>query len=656
MILAVVVITVVHGAPKHPPPHHTHHHNCSTTTTTLPSPLSSLSLSSTSSSSPRQLNPSIISNINLLVILVRFSDHTSDRTLPPKSHFESLCTNNMIPYLQQQSYQLYTIAKCTVYDWITTDNTESYYSYNTGSLVGSDQASGMFLPVLRQLDGSGQIDFSQFDNDLDLTIDALLVIHSGYASEQGVGSQCGANPPQNRIVSQGHYSSNPSVWTSNNGLYNIGGYAIASAYDRVCPETATWATYGVMTHEFIHTFNTPDLYDIALRSSGTTNFLGGIATYDLMSNPFGPSDDGNGGGLSSCIKERIGWVSPIVIEYDGTYSLRPFHDSGDVLKITKGYGVDTEYLLIEYRTKTGYDSALPGSGLLIYHVDRSLTQQDRAGHPSQSGWPQNGNHYMCALLQADGKYDLEQGFNDGDSGDYYVPGMTLSPGSSVYPNTDSYQNGIIVSTGITITDIVLSSSSDGMNFRISGLGNDPNGGGGTTTTTTPPSTSPPIVIPSTPAPISVTTPAPVTNAPVSNAPITNAPVTNTPISNAPVTNVPVTVAPMTLRPTEVPPPVPTTYPTVGSIGITDDDNNGGGATASLEDLSIIPSTAPSSIPSLVPIFATSLSSVEPTFFSAKFDATSSAVPSSYMTQRRLMILIVVTTTVAIGMVVGWIPI
>jgi hypothetical protein len=473
-------------------------------------------------------------------------------------------------------------------------------------------------------------------------VDALLVIHSGYASEQGVGSQCNANPPQNRIVSQGHYGSSPAVWTSQNGLYNIGGYAIASAFNRVCPDTATWATYGVMTHEFTHTFNTPDLYDIALRSSGTSNYLGGIASYDIMSNPFGPKMDGLGGGMSSCIKERTGWISPTTIEYDGTYTIRPLNDYGDVYKLTKGYGADTEYLLIEYRANIGYDSALPGSGLLIYHIDRNLPMQNRTGFPGQSGWPQNGNHYVCAILQADGKYDLEQGLNNGDSGDYYVPGMTLGPGPNVYPNTDSYQNGNIVSTGITITDITFSSGLDSMTFRVSGLGSDPNGG--STTTTTPPSTSPPVVIPSTPSPVS--------NAPVTSAPVTNAPVTtNTPVTNAPVTNAPVTITPTTMRPTVVPPPIPTAFPTVSSVGITDDD--GGGALASLENLSILPSSAPSSFPSLVPIpISTSLSSIEPTFYSAKFNTTSSAV--SYMSQRPTMWMIT-TTSIAMALAVCRIP-
>jgi M6 family metalloprotease-like protein len=565
----------------------------------------------------RKLSPTI-GTFRILVLLVQFSDHASLQ-LPPKTHFEDLCTNHWIPYFTKQSYNLYTITGCDVQDWMMTDNTESFYSQNAGNLVGSDLASSMFLPVLRQVDANG-LDFAMYDADLDLTIDALTVIHSGYASEQGSGSECNANPPQNRIVSQGHVGgSSPSIWTSNNGLYTMNGFSISSAFDRACPNTATWATWGVAAHEKTHTFGTPDIYDLATRSNGG-KFLGGVGLYDIMSNPFGPASDGNAGGMSSFIKEITGWVQPVDIQYDGTYTIRALNDYGDVYKITKGYATD-EYLLIENRQNTGYDAGLPGSGLLIYHIDKTIEQQNRAGFPGQSGWPNNGNHYRCAVLQADGKYDLEQGMNNGDAGDYWVQGMTLGPGyGQTYPNTDSYQNGNIQSTGITITDISASGST--MTFRVSGLGSDPNGGGGgggSVTIPTPPGTSPPVTAP------------PVTSPPVTSPPTTPSPVM--PTTSYPVTLPPVTVPPTTPSPTTASPIMPTTsYPTTtqpmetappatfqpspsGNVVIdapTTSDSGGGGGGAAISDLSSVPS----SIPSDVPISTTT---IKPSFFAANLE-------------------------------------
>ena len=54
---------------------------------------------------------------------------------------------------------------------------------------------------------------------------------------------------------------------------------------------------------------------------------------------------------------------------------------------------------------------LPAGGLLIWHVDESQeTNEDE-------------NHYLVALLQADGSRDLENDWNRGDGGDPY-PGWS----------------------------------------------------------------------------------------------------------------------------------------------------------------------------------------------------------------------------------------
>jgi hypothetical protein len=106
--------------------------------------------------------------------------------------------------------------------------------------------------------------------------------------------------------------------------------------------------------------------------------------------------------------------------------------------------------------------------LVIYHVDEQAGLQNARGYPGQEGWPENGNHYRVAVMQADGLYDLEELRNEGDEGDLFVAGRSLGPGGgSTYPNTDSYQSGTIVSTGISITDI--SASGRRMSFRVTGL-------------------------------------------------------------------------------------------------------------------------------------------------------------------------------------------
>jgi hypothetical protein len=195
----------------------------------------------------------------------------------------------------------------------------------------------------------------------------------------------------------------------------------------------------------------PDLYD-------TGGGGPGIGSFSLMANCWGfahgiaknfPPQ------LDPWSKAFAGWATMTELTTSGTYTLEPSYTTNKYYKISKNFP-NGEYLLLEYRRKIGYDTYLPAEGLLIYHID-SNTNQNNEGYPGQSGWPSNGNHYMVALLAADGKYDFEKMVNGGgDAGDLWVNSVNgIGPSSSTntYPNTDAYQNGNILNTGNFITNI-----------------------------------------------------------------------------------------------------------------------------------------------------------------------------------------------------------
>jgi hypothetical protein len=73
-----------------------------------------------------------------------------------------------------------------------------------------------------------------------------------------------------------------------------------------------------------------------------------------------------------------------------------------------------EYFIVENRQQIGFDESLPGSGLLIYHIDDDvLDQNDNEWYPGH----EDEGHYLVALEQADGDWDLEQNNSRGDGGD-----------------------------------------------------------------------------------------------------------------------------------------------------------------------------------------------------------------------------------------------
>ena len=223
-------------------------------------------------------------------------------------------------------------------------------------------------------------------------------------------------------------------------------------------------------------FTIPDLYD------PTNNKQAGVGAYDIMASPYGQGRNlAIPGSLSPWTKMKLGWLKPVEITTDGEYSLPPSTWSiTSAYIIREKFGPD-EYLLLENRRKQGFDSNLWSSGgMVMYHVDESYEAdflQSRPGFPGQAGWPQNGNHYTVAVLQADGEYELERSLNRGDELDLWTPGMALTPdgtGDKAFPNSDSYEGGTIQTTGITIR--VLSDGNGIMTFSVEGLGGS-NGGG-----------------------------------------------------------------------------------------------------------------------------------------------------------------------------------
>ena len=315
------------------------------------------------------------------------------------------------------------------------------------------------------LDNTEGWDWSQFDLDGDGRLDSVVIIHSGYGAETGRTDMYGTEMRYRIWAHAFAYTEDDWMpWISSDGSVRLNGYAVTSAlegYSGVVP-----ATIGLTIHEFMHTFGIIDLYD----SSGR----GGIGAWDIMGYPYGHNGDGNyPGHLSTWSKLEAEWAQPEEITQDGFYTLRPLETSSDGYQIMLGR---SEYLLLENRQRLEFDRYLFGSGLAIYHIDDNMDRQGSAGYPGYPGWPENGKHYRVAMLQKDGRYDLEHDINIGDAGDLWLPGDVLGPGrnNTVFPNTDSYCRTrthlcIISESGITIT-VLPPDSELSVVFQVSGLG------------------------------------------------------------------------------------------------------------------------------------------------------------------------------------------
>jgi hypothetical protein len=151
-------------------------------------------------------------------------------------------------------------------------------------------------------------------------------------------------------------------------------------------------------------------------------------------------------------KWRLKWITPTLVT--GILLDEPIAPAAaiaDVYQLLSGTATTGEYFLVENRQFLGFDAGLPGSGLLLWHVDTTkLTNQEECypGGPSCVNF-----HYRVAVVQADGLYHLEQGANRGDPGDPW-PGST---GKQVFddastPSSRLYNGGL---SGASVSDITI---------------------------------------------------------------------------------------------------------------------------------------------------------------------------------------------------------
>lgn len=409
-----------------------------------------------------------VGNVKNLVVMIRFSDHVG-RTLPSVADVDVLFnsvgghpslapTGSVKDVYLENSYGQMTLNSDInpgIGDWITVPNTEAYYANGNSGDSTLWQALRSALDTLDSV-----IDFNDYDLDNDGRIDSIAFIHSGYGAEWG-GSDSYGTPNSSRIWS--HRWAIQPQWNSNDGV---------SVFDyHISP--GVWGTsgseigrIGVIAHETGHFFGLPDLYDT---DSGAGD---GIGSWGMMANSWGFD------GTQRCpphfspwSKIDLGWATPMVISQPGQYVVDQAEFNADIYRIDSGFP-SNEYLLIENRQNAGFDCSVPQGGIAIWHIDDSAGFNTQ-GYPGQIGWPGNGNHYRVALLQADGNYNLEKGNNRGDSTDmHHAAGVdAIGPGPGNHPNTDTYQNGNINVTGITISDISASSAS--MTFCLNGCNGVP---------------------------------------------------------------------------------------------------------------------------------------------------------------------------------------
>jgi hypothetical protein len=137
--------------------------------------------------------------------------------------------------------------------------------------------------------------------------------------------------------------------------------------------------------------------------------------------------------MSAWSKIQLGWIIPVEVDHDMiSATLLNAEQNPAAHKLwTYGSYSGKQYFLVENRQAVGFDKNLHNSGLLIWHVDESRSDNDTESHK------------MVDLEEADGNNDLDNAKygNRGDNGDCY-PGSTNSTvfDNSSNPNSRDYNS------------------------------------------------------------------------------------------------------------------------------------------------------------------------------------------------------------------------
>jgi immune inhibitor A len=381
------------------------------------------------------------SDFKILTILVDFSDNTGS-TNPVD--FDTLIyadiNGTVHNYYKEISYGTILINSPiwpSAVGWVRAPSQYSVYvggNYGMGSYPFNSQK--LVEEIVDAVDAS--VDFSQFDNDGDTFVDGLIIAHAGSGAEfTGSFSD---------IWSHKWYISPRLV----DGVY-VSDYTINPEFWAIPGDI----TIGVYCHELGHIYGLPDLYDTDYSSYG-------IDEWSLMARGCwnGPSYMGSyPAHPDAWSRIFLDIVFPVIPSHDQTnVSIPQVKSSPVIFKLWTGGLPGNEYFLVENRQKKGYDTFLPGDGLLIWHIDESKPDN------TDEWWPLSGNpsHYKVALEQADHLWELEHKTGRADSEDPF-PGRTANRNFSALtsPNSDSYSG-----TGTSVSVVNISNSGATMTADI----------------------------------------------------------------------------------------------------------------------------------------------------------------------------------------------
>lgn len=372
----------------------------------------------------------ITGNLHVVVLLIDFEDRRGNHS---REHYEDLLfstgtypSGSMNDYFREVALGKVSITG-EVHGWLRMPQKYSYYTNRESGTewysyprnaprmaedaVHAALSAGVeFPPNLDKL-GHGQIT-------------ALFLIHAGF------GAEVFSDPVRQKNEIWSH------KWRVTNPIPVAPGLS-ATTYLTV-PHNCR---VGVCAHELGHlAFQWQDFYDPNYDEDGSE--WDGAGRWDLMAGGSYNGDSNTPAHPAGLHKAQHGWIDVRTIDASASIELPPFDPQQAVIaKVIGPYYEKGQYLILENRTRWGFDFHLPGEGLLVWRVDEAKEQVS----PNEPG---------MLLIQADGRHQLEtpDDWNQGDAGDPFPGTANRTDLSDAGPISTSFPEQ--PKSGVVLDDIV----------------------------------------------------------------------------------------------------------------------------------------------------------------------------------------------------------
>ncbi len=269
-------------------------------------------------------------------------------------------TGSLKDYYLENSYGLFDLTVDVVGPYTAQHNMSHYGSTWAGARQLATEAVHLANP---------DVDYSEYDNNGNGWVEGIYMIFAGYGEEAGGGPNTiwshawNIDPVQLDGVWISRYACSPEL-RGNSGT-NI-------------------TRIGVIGHEFGHILGAPDFYDTD--GSGSGGSFTGTGAWDMMAGGTWNNGGATPAHHNAYTKTHIyQWAPQIIINQPGSFTLNNAIEHYDSF-----YRINTntpgEYYLLENRHHIGFDTHIPGEGMIIYHVHKEIPASGNSvnvGHPQK---------------------------------------------------------------------------------------------------------------------------------------------------------------------------------------------------------------------------------------------------------------------------------